>query len=102
MLNKLAAISSDAVYTYERLLQIDMEQENWQQVVDNANRYLAVYPLLAKVYSHLGRANEELGRDDQAIDSYRRLLLLDPADPAEVHSDAASAKGPRRRKEARP
>jgi tetratricopeptide (TPR) repeat protein len=33
----------------------------------------------------MGRANEELGHNEQAIDSYRRLLLLDPADPADIN-----------------
>ena len=46
---------------------------------------MAVYPMLAQLYWQLGRANEELGRDKQAIESYKRLLLLDPADPAEVN-----------------
>ena len=41
--------------------------------------------MLAQLHWQLGRANEELGRDEQAIESYKRLLLLDPADPAEIN-----------------
>jgi len=101
VLSDLAMISSDAADAYERLMEIGMEQENWQQVVENGQRYLAVYPLLAAVHWRLGRANEELGRDEQAIESYRHLLLLDPADPADVnyrlarllrHRDPSAAK----------
>jgi hypothetical protein len=33
----------------------------------------------------MGLASEGLGQPGQAVDSYRRLLLLDPADPAEVN-----------------
>jgi tetratricopeptide (TPR) repeat protein len=44
-----------------------------------------VYPLLGAVYWRLGRAGEGLGQSEQAIDSYQHLLLLDPADPVDVH-----------------
>jgi tetratricopeptide (TPR) repeat protein len=85
ILNKLITISADAVEAYERLMEIAMEQKNWRAVIDNGNRYLAVYPMLGTVHWRMGRANEELGRNDQAIESYKRLLLLDPADPADIN-----------------
>jgi tetratricopeptide (TPR) repeat protein len=85
VLSKLAMISSDASYAYSRLLEIATEKEDWQQVIKYAEKSMAVYPMLAQLYWQLGRANEELGRDEQAIESYNRLLLLDPADPAEVN-----------------
>lgn len=84
-LGKLAGISSDAVYVFDRLMQIDTERENWRQVVAAGEKYLAVYPLTAGTYSQMGRANQELGRSDEAVESYRRLLLLDPADPVDVN-----------------
>ena len=85
VLKKLAALSADAAEAYARLMEIGMEQENWAQTVENGARYLAVYPLLGAVYWRLGRAGEGLGQSEQAIDSYQRLLLLDPADPVDVH-----------------
>ena len=85
MLSRLAEMSSDAADAYMRLMEIAAEQKAWDQVVENAERYLAVYPILAKVYESLGRAAEELGRSERAVDAYRRLLLLDPTDPVEVH-----------------
>ena len=100
-LGKLAGVSSDAVYAFDRLMQIGTEQENWSQVAAAGEKYLAVYPLTAGTYSQMGRANQELGRSDQAVESYRRLLLLDPADPVDVnyrlamllrHSDTVAAK----------
>ena len=100
-LAKLSENSADAVYAYERLIEMESEREDWPQVVAAADKYLAVYPLTAAVYSQLGRASQELGRDEQAVSAYRRVLLLDPADPAEVnyrlalmlrHSDKAAAK----------
>ena len=85
VLSKLAMISSDASYAYARLLEIAVEQEDWQSVLRYGEKSMAVYPMLAQLHWQLGRANEELGRDEQAIKSYQRLLLLDPADPADVN-----------------
>ncbi|MEA3226037.1 MAG: peptidase MA family metallohydrolase, partial [Planctomycetota bacterium] len=101
VLSDLAILSPDAVYAYERLMEIGIEQKDWRQVVTNGARYMAVYPMLATVHRRLGRANEELGLDKRAVESYRRLLLLDPTDPADInfrlarllqHSDPARAK----------
>lgn len=85
VLGKLAMFSSDAAYAYGRLVEIAMEEEDWQSVIRYGEKYMAVYPMLAQLHWQLGRASEELGRDEQAIESYRRLLLLDPADPADVN-----------------
>jgi tetratricopeptide (TPR) repeat protein len=85
MLNKLATISANAVEAYGRLMEIAMEQKDWRAVLDNGNKYLAVFPMLGTVHLQMGRAYEELGQNEQAIDSYRRLLLLDPSDPADVN-----------------
>jgi len=85
VLSKLATLSPDAADACDRLMEIGMEQGNWTQVAENGRRYLAVYPLLSTVYWRLGRACEGLGQQEQAIESYERLLLLDPADPVDVN-----------------
>jgi len=85
VLGKLAMMSSDASYAYGRLIEIAMAEEDWQSVARYGEKSLAVYPMLAQLHWQLGRAGEELGRDEQAVESYRRLLLLDPADPADVN-----------------
>ncbi len=85
MLTKLGEISANAVEAYGRLIEIGMEQKDWSVVLENGNKYMAVYPMLGTVHWQMGRANEELGQNEQAIESYRRLLLLDPADPADVN-----------------
>ena len=101
MLDKLATNSSDAIHVYGRLLEIAVEKEDWRGVINYGQKYLAVNPLLTKLYWQIGRAGEALGDDKQAIDSYKRLLLLEPADPVDVHyrlghllqhSDPAEAK----------
>lgn len=85
VLSRLAEMSSDAADAYTRLMEIATEQQAWQQVVENGDRYLAVYPMLGRVYEWLGQAAEKLGQSERAVDSYRRLLLLNPADPVEVN-----------------
>jgi tetratricopeptide (TPR) repeat protein len=85
VLSTLAGLSSDAGDAYNRLMEIGTEQKNWAQVIENGERYLAVYPMLSATYGRLGRANEELGREEPAIQAYQHLLLLDPSDPVDVH-----------------
>jgi tetratricopeptide (TPR) repeat protein len=85
VLEKLAAISSNAVDAYGRLVEIAMEKEDWQAVLKYGEKYLDVYPMLPQLHWQLGRANEELERAEQAVASYKRLLLLDPPDPADVN-----------------
>jgi len=84
-LEKLAAIDGEAVDAYLRLMEIGVEQQDWKLVQVNADRFLAVNPLLAQPYWFAGKSNESTGNPDKAADAYKRLLQLDPADPAEVH-----------------
>jgi len=58
---------------------------DWSTVAENAERFLAVNPLVPAPHRYLARASEELGRRDTARRSYEKLLQLDPPDPAEVH-----------------
>jgi tetratricopeptide (TPR) repeat protein len=84
-LTRLAAIQDDAIDAYLRLMQLDEARRDWPAVAENAERYLAVNPLIAQPYRYLARASEALGRPIPAIRSYQRLLLLDPPDPADTH-----------------
>jgi len=84
-LEKFAANTSDAVHIYRRLIEMAEEREDWQQVIKYGEKYLAVHPLPAKLYRQLGRAREALGHEGEAVDSYQRLLLLEPSDPVDVN-----------------
>ena len=85
VLNKLARLDGNAIQAYQRLMELDSASQDWKAAARDANRFLAVNPLVALPYRTLGMASEQLGLDDDAIQSYRTLLLLDPADPADVH-----------------
>jgi tetratricopeptide (TPR) repeat protein len=81
----LASLDGEATDAYVRLMELGETARDWRLVAENANRFLAVNPLLPQPHRYLARASEELGKAPEAIDSYRRLLLLDPPDPADVH-----------------
>lgn len=100
-LTKLAALDADAVDAYLRLMELAATTKDWPVVAENARRYLAVNPLVPQPHRWLARASEELKQPTEAIAAYQTVLLLDPADPAEVHfrlaklfhpTDAKSAK----------
>jgi tetratricopeptide (TPR) repeat protein len=50
---------------------------------------LAVNPLIPAPYAALGEAGAASGKTSDAIEAYRKLLLLDPPDPAEAHFQLA-------------
>jgi tetratricopeptide (TPR) repeat protein len=85
VLERLCSISADSVDAYRRLLEIAAEQQDWRSVLANGNRYIAVYPMLASVHRRMGAASEELGLEEEAIESYKRVLVLDPQDPADIN-----------------
>jgi tetratricopeptide (TPR) repeat protein len=88
-LDKLAQKESDFVDLDLRLIELSAARKDWAAAAKYANQLLAVNPLIAAPYEALARAEDALGDNEQAISAYRRLLLLDPADPAEMHFQLA-------------
>lgn len=84
-LSKIARLDSDALEAYQRLMEIQTAANDWPAVRKNAERFLAVNPLVALPYRYLARSSEEQGDNPQAIHSYETMLLLDPPDPADLH-----------------
>jgi len=84
-LEELARRSADSLRTYLRLMEIGSQTEDWPVVVKNAERMLAVNPLLREPHRYRATAAEKLNDRARAIESYRRWLLLDPIDPAGTH-----------------
>lgn len=84
-LEKWAASEADALDACLRLMELAEQAGDWKAVTLNAERALAVNPLLPQPYRHLARASETLSEARPAIGAYEKLLLLDPADPADVH-----------------
>jgi tetratricopeptide (TPR) repeat protein len=84
-LEKLIAVQSDATDAYLRLIEIAAAAKDWPAVEQNAQRALAVNPLVAAPYRHLVEAAEALAHWDLATQAQQVLLVLDPSDPAEAH-----------------
>lgn len=84
-LEKWASLDDSAPDAFLRLMDLGEIARDWETVALNARRFLAVNPLVPQPYRFLGRASEELGKPAQAINAYRKLLLLDPPDPADLH-----------------
>ncbi len=89
VLSSLAQRAADAVDAYSRLLELDAAAQDWPAVAKDAERYLAVNPLVAQPYRSLAQASESLGERDTAILACKTLLLLDPPDPAGAHFQLA-------------
>lgn len=90
VLSALARVDASASETYLRLMELAAAENDWSDVEVNAERFLAVNPLVAPPYRHLGQASAAMGELDRAIGAYRTLLEFDPQDPAEVHFKLAS------------
>ncbi len=84
-LERCAAVDADAAAVYLRLIELAGTTDDMDSLRRNAERLMAVNPLLAQPHEVLARVSA--AQDDHALaaDSYRALLVLEPDDPAEVH-----------------
>lgn len=90
-LSRLAELENDALDAYQRLFELGAAESDWAAVALNAQRFLAVNPLVATPYRYLAQACE-VRQDWAGVQSAcRTWLLLDPANPAEVHFRLAKA-----------
>jgi tetratricopeptide (TPR) repeat protein len=80
-----SARDDEAVDAYRRLMELGEAAEDWETVWENAERFLAVNPLIPLPYRYRAVAAEALGRPASAAASFRAVLHLDPANPAAVH-----------------
>ena len=85
VLTRFAALDKEATDAYLRLMELKAAAQEWPEVLQNAQRYLAVNPLMAPPYRYLAQASEVAGDLPSAALAYRALLELDPSDPAEAH-----------------
>jgi tetratricopeptide (TPR) repeat protein len=84
-LARWAELDADALEAYQRLMTIDAEQADWESVVLNANRFLAVNPLISEPYQRLATAAEQLQRTDTAVAGWRKVIAAGAPDPTEAH-----------------
>lgn len=82
---RLAEKDGEAPDAYQRLCELAAETGDWEAVRLNAERFLAVDPLVAAPYRFLAMAAENTSDAAAAVAALRALLALDPANPAEIH-----------------
>jgi tetratricopeptide (TPR) repeat protein len=88
-LKKFAAQESDFQDLYVRLVELSAAQKDWPAATKFAERLLAINPLISSPYRALAAAGVATGNADQAITADRKLLMLDPPDPVDVHYQLA-------------
>jgi cytochrome c-type biogenesis protein CcmH/NrfG len=88
-LQEFSKQESDFVELYARLIELSEAQKDWPAVTKYASRLVAINPLISLPHRALAEAGVATGNHGQAITAYRKLLLLDPPDPSEVHYQLA-------------
>jgi tetratricopeptide (TPR) repeat protein len=91
LLDRYVRQDDEANDAFLRLAELDETTGEWPGVMLNAQRALAVDPLVSAPYGFLARASRLVDDVSQAIKANRALLQLDPPNPAEVHFQLAEA-----------
>jgi len=89
VLRQWCEIDDEATDAYVRLMELAAAQKDWPTVARNAERYLAVNPLVPPPYRYLAQATTETGDFSNAIVASRTLIQLDVPDRADVHYQLA-------------
>ncbi len=84
-----AEFDDEATDAYVRLMEIGTTEKDWAMVARNAERYLAVNPLVPPPYRHLAQASTQLGDLATAAVALRTLIQLDVPDRADAHYQLA-------------
>lgn len=84
-LKKWAEFDDEAPDAYLRLMELAAAEKDWPAVARNADRYLAVNPLVAPPYRYQAQASTETGDVSTAIGALRTLLQLDVPEAPEAH-----------------
>lgn len=83
-LESLAAYSTEALSAYQGLIDLYREQENWEGVLTNADRALAIQPFDEGLHYARGLAYEAKGEDDSAVKAYEIALQMGPQNLPEI------------------
>jgi tetratricopeptide (TPR) repeat protein len=88
-LEQWAEVDDEATEAYLRLTELGAAAQDWSLVRRNAERFLAVNPLVPAPYRHLAQAAAATGDQSSAMVAWRTLLQLDVPERAEVHFQLA-------------
>ena len=91
VLEQWATIEDAATKLYGRLMEIHAEREDWTAVDRLAKRFFSANPLSPIGHRFMALTAQQTGRRADTIRPLKRLLLLDPADPVDLHFRLATA-----------
>lgn len=83
-LEKVVELSSDALPGLRRLMEMAVEQENWNQLANYAQQFLSINPLVPTGHKQLAMAAEHLDRPLDTVRALRALGTIEPVDPAAI------------------
>lgn len=89
VLRQWCEVDDEAPDAYLRLMELAAATKDWPTVARNAERYLAVNPLVPPPYRYLAQATTETGDVSSAIVASRTLIQMDVPDRADVHYQLA-------------
>ena len=78
-LERWAELDADALEAYQRLMDLCAAEDDWEGVMLNAHRYLAVNPLLPQPFRYLAEAAERLAQPESAIQAWQKAARGRPA-----------------------
>ena len=82
-LENIVAVSSDNTSALQRLIELAREGEQWQNMLDYSQQFLAVQPLATIGHESLIEAARRLRAPELSADSLRALMEMQPVDPAQ-------------------
>ncbi len=83
-LEALASRSSEALFAFRRLVDLHYAREEWDAVITNADRALAIDPFDGRIHFDRGCALESQGEAESARAAFETALKLDPKNPSEI------------------
>lgn len=83
-LEALSSHSAEAFSAYTRLIDVNFDGQNWDSVITNVKRGLAINPFNQRIHYCNGCAHEAKAEPALAVKSFEKALLLDPVNPSEL------------------
>ena len=91
VLESWATIEDSATKLYERLMEIHAERKAWPEVDRLAKRFFSANPLSPISHRFMALTAQQTGNTAATVRPLKRLLLLNPPDPVDLHFRLATA-----------
>ncbi len=93
-LENAAAVDGNQFDVFRRLIELELERENWPAIANWSRRAIGMNPFASRPYRTLAQASENLNQPQAAITALETMLKLEPLNPAELHFQVARLRKP--------